>query len=133
LFDTAPRQVCTVRPQRTNSPLHALSLFNDTAFVEASRVWAERLMKQAGITPEERLALAFRMATARQPTEAERDLLLKGFRRVLRQYEADPEAARKLVSVGEFPRDPSLNVAELAAYTGMTGMILNLDEVMTKE
>jgi hypothetical protein len=133
LFDTAPRQVCTVRPQRTNSPLHALSLFNDTAFVEAARVWGERLMKQGGKTPEERLTLAFRMATARQPTTTERDILLKGFTRMLGQYRADPEAARKLVSIGEYPRDQTLDVAELAAYTGVASMILNLDEVMTKE
>jgi hypothetical protein len=131
LFDTAPRQVCIVRPQRT--PLHALSLLNDTAFVEAARVWSGRLMRQGGKTPEERLALAFRMATARTPTRAERDVLREGFRRVLRQYQADPDAARKFVSVGEYPRDSSLDVAELAAYTGMTSLILNLDEVITKE
>jgi hypothetical protein len=133
LFDTAPRQVCTVRSERTNSPLHALSLFNDTAFMEAARVWAERLMKQGGKRPEERLALAFRMATSRQPTTAEREVLLKGFSRLLSQYRADPEAARKLVSVGEFPRDQSLDVAELAANAGVVSLILNLDEVMTKE
>jgi hypothetical protein len=133
LFDTAPRQVCTVRPQRTNSPLHALTLLNDTAFVEAARVWAERLMKQGGKTPEERLALAFRMATARHPSTDESVVLLKGFQRVFKQYWEDPDAARKLVSVGEFPRDQALDVAELAAYTGMASLILNLDEVMTKE
>jgi hypothetical protein len=133
LFDTAPRQVCIVRPQRTNSPLHALSLLNDTAFVEAARVWAERLMKRSGETPEQRLTLAFRMAAARRPTAAERDVLLKGFQRVLRQYQADTEAARKLVSVGEHPRDATLDVAELAAYTSVAGLILNLDEVITKE
>src|SRR5262249_33667846 len=100
LFDTSPRQVCTVRLPRTNTPLHALVLMNDTTYVEAARVWAERLMKQ-GRTPEERLTLAFRMATARAPSAAERAVLLRGFERVLRQYRADPAAALKLVSTGE--------------------------------
>jgi hypothetical protein len=132
LFDTSARQVCSVRPSRTNTPLHALVLLNDVTYVEAARVWAERLMKQ-GKTPEERLALAFRMATARQPSTAELKVLVKGFERVLKQYKEDRPAALKLVSTGEYPRDPKLDVAELAAYTGVASLILNLDEVITKE
>jgi hypothetical protein len=132
LFDTAPRQVCTVRLPRTNTPLHALVTMNDTTYVEAARVWAERLLKQGG-TPEERLALAFRAATGRQPSAAERSILARGYQRVLRQYQGDRDAALKLVSTGEFPRDPSLDVVELAAQTAMANMILNLDEVVSKE
>ncbi len=132
LFDTAPRQVCTVRLPRTNTPLHALVLMNDTTYVEAARVWAERLMKQSG-PPEERLALAFRAATARPPSPAERSILARGYQRVFRQYQEDRDAALKLIGTGESPRDPSLDVVELAAYTAMANMILNLDEVISKE
>src|SRR5439155_23465611 len=104
MFDTPARQICTVRQARTNTPLHALILMNDVTFVEAARVWAERLMKQTG-TPEERLNRAFRMATARPPSEVERRVLVAGFERLRKQYAGDRGAAQKLVSAGEFPRD----------------------------
>ncbi len=132
MFDTPNRQVCTVRQARTNTPLHALILMNDVTFVEAARVWAERLLK-AEKTPGLRLALAFRQATARAPSPTEQKVLLAGYQRVLKQYQADPKAAEKLVSTGEWPRDKTLDVAEHAALAAMANMILNLDEVMTKE
>jgi hypothetical protein len=132
MFDTPSRQVCTVRQARTNTPLHALILMNDVTFVEASRVWAERLMKEEK-SPGPRLAFAWRQATARSPSAAEQKVLLAGYQRVLKQYQADPKAAEKLVSTGESPRDKALDVAEHAALAAMLNMILNLDEVMTKE
>ncbi|HYT88857.1 MAG TPA: hypothetical protein VEL76_09125, partial [Gemmataceae bacterium] len=88
--------------------------------------------KQSG-PPEERLALAFRAATARPPSPAERSILARGYQRVFRQYQEDRDAALKLIGTGESPRDPSLDVVELAAYTAMANMILNLDEVISKE
>jgi hypothetical protein len=132
LFDTSPRQVCTVRLPRTNTPLHALVLMNDTTYVEAARVWAERLLRQPG-TPRERLARAFREATGRHATAAEASILQRGFERVLGQYRADRPAALKLLGTGEYPRDPGLDPVEVAAYTGVLNTILNLDEVITKE
>jgi hypothetical protein len=132
MFDTSSRQVCTVRQARTNTPLHALILMNDVTFVEAARVWAEHLMK-AEKTPESRLTFAFRQATARSPNPTEQKVLLAGYQRVLKQYQADRAAAEKLVGSGEYARDQSLNVAEHAAMTAMVNMILNLDEVVTKE
>jgi hypothetical protein len=131
--DTSPRQVCTVRLPRTNTPLHALVLMNDTTYVEAARVWAERLLRDGGKAPQERLARAFRMATGRPPTPAEASILARSFARVLRQYRADRPAALKLLATGERPRDPALDPAEVAAYTGMLNTILNLDETITKE
>jgi hypothetical protein len=132
LFDTSPRQVCTVRLPRTNTPLHALVLMNDTTYVEAARVWAERLMRQPG-TPQERLVRAFREATGRHPTAAEASILERGLERVRGQYRVDRPAALKLLSTGEHPRDPALDPVEVAAYTGVLNTILNLDEVITKE
>ena len=132
MFDTPNRQVCTIRQARTNTPLHALILFNDVTFVEAARVWAERLMKQEN-SPSSRLALAWRQATSRSPSLAESKILLAGYERVLKQYQADKATAEKLVSNGEYARDKTLDVAEHAALTAMLNMILNLDEVITKE
>jgi hypothetical protein len=132
MFDTPNRQVCTVRQGRTNTPLHALILMNDVTFVEAARVWAERLIKSEK-NPDLRLAFAWRQATARPPSATEQKVLTNGYQRVLKQYQADKAAAEKLVSAGEFARDKSLDVAEHAALTAMLNMLLNLDEVMTKE
>jgi hypothetical protein len=133
MFDTSARQVCTVRQPRTNTPLQSLILLNDVTYVEAARALAERLMTQGGTTPEERITLAFRLAMARPPSDVERRILGQGFQRLLRQYQADRQAALKLISVGEAPRNPKLDVAELAAYTGLASLILNLDEVISKE
>jgi hypothetical protein len=77
--------------------------------------------------------LAWRQATARSPNPPEASVLRAGYGRVLMQYRADPKAAEKLVAMGESPRDKTLDVAEHAALTAMLNMILNLDEVITKE
>lgn len=133
MFDAAGRQVCTVRQARTNTPLHALTLLNDAIFVEAARAFAERIMKEGGKIPEQRLAYAFRLATARWPSAGEEKLLVAGYERSLKQYQGDRAAALKLITTGESKHDARLDVAELAAYTAVTNMILNLDEVITKE
>jgi len=133
MFDTPARQVCTVRQSRTNTPLHALTLMNDTIYVEAARKFGERVMTEGGKTPEQRLAYAFRLATARTPSAAELRVLAAGFERALKQYQGDRATALKLLSVGESKRDERLEVAELAAYTTMANTIMNLDEVVAKE
>jgi hypothetical protein len=132
MFDTPLRQVCVVRQSRTNTPLHALILLNDVTFVEAARAFAQRVMTHAA-TPDDRVVLAFRLATARRPTDAERRVLRAGYERTLANYRSDPSAALKLLGAGETPRDAKLDVAELAAWTGVAGVVLNLDEVVTKE
>ena len=133
MFDTPARQVCTVRQSRTNTPLHALTLLNDTIYVEAARKFAERILKEGGKTPDERMSYAFRAATSRSPSVAERNVLVAGFDRALKQFQGDREAALKLLSVGESKRDETLDVIELAATTAMANTIMNLDEVIAKE
>jgi hypothetical protein len=132
LFDTPARQVCTVRQPRTNTPLQSLILMNDIMYVEAARVLAERVLL-ASRNPEQAVSLMFRLATARLPSGAEWTILHQSWQRLLTQYQTDKEAALRLVSVGERPRDPRLDVVELAACTGMASLILNLDEVISKE
>src|SRR4029078_5124593 len=63
-FDAAGRETCVVRHARTNTPLQALPLMNHVAYVKAARVFAQRLMTEGGATPDERIAYAFRLATA---------------------------------------------------------------------
>jgi hypothetical protein len=131
-FDTPARQVCTVNVPRTNTPLHALTLLNDTTYIEAARVLAQSVMKKA-VTPEARLSLAFRMATGRNAKMPEQKILLSVFQKTLAKFQKDPSEALKLVNVGDLTRDESLNATELAAYTSVMNLILNLDEVLTKE
>ncbi|MCS6851260.1 MAG: DUF1553 domain-containing protein [Gemmataceae bacterium] len=132
-FDAANRETCTVRESRTNTPLQALNLMNDVTFVEAARALAERVMSESGPGPAERLSRAFLRATARVPTEAERRILVEGWRYHRQRYEQDRIAAAQLVGVGDSRPNPQLDVVELAAYTAMTSVILNLDETLTKE
>jgi hypothetical protein len=131
-FDAANRETCVVRETRTNTPLQALNLMNDVTFVEAARVLAERVMLHSA-TPEARLALAWRLAAARSPTPAELKVLHAALQRHHEHYRVHRAAALKLVSTGESPRDQKLDIAEHAAYAAVCNLILNLDEVITKE
>ena len=132
-FDNAARQVCTLKQVRTNTPLHALTTLNDVTFVEAARALAERAIRDGGSTSEGRLALAFRRATCRPPTAAEAAILREAYARQRELMAADPQAAARLLAVGESPRDPAIDPAEHAALTQVCLLILNLDEVLTKE
>jgi hypothetical protein len=130
-FDAPDRETCTVRRSRTNTPLQALVLLNETTFVEASRKLAERMMHE-GKSVDERLVLAFRLATARPPSDKELTILRTMFNRQLEKYRQDEKAALALLAVGESPRDERLPVADLAAYSIVASVILNLDETITK-
>jgi hypothetical protein len=132
-FDAAGRDTCVVRETRTNTPLQALTLLNDETFVEAARVLAQRVLREGGATAEDRITLAFRLATGRRPSPAELKVLVADLAGHMDEYRQDRPAAEKLVSVGEFPRDEKLDVCELAAYTAVASLILNLDETITKE
>ena len=132
-FDSSTRETCIVRTGRTNTPLQALNLMNDVTYVEAARRLAERMMTAGGETPAERVGFAYRLATARRPPAAAEAILVDGFRRHLDRYQADRGAALDLVRQGEAPRDETLDVAELAAYTMVANLILNFDGTITKE
>ncbi|MEZ6062518.1 MAG: DUF1553 domain-containing protein [Planctomycetaceae bacterium] len=131
-FDAPSRETCSVRRSRTNTPLAALALMNDEQFIEASRRLAERIMKEGGTSDEDRAEFAFRLVTSRHPGDAERAVLMKVFAASLARYTADEAAAAELLNVGESPCDTSLNASQLAAWTMVANMLLNLDETITK-
>jgi hypothetical protein len=131
-FDAPDRETCTVRRACTNTPLQALILLNDPTYVESSRKLAERMMKEAGPSNGERIALAFRLATGRRPEALELEVLEATLAGQLAVYRKDREAALKLLAVGESPRDEKLDPGALAAFTVIASMILNLDETLTK-
>jgi len=133
LFDAPDREKCTARRTVTNTPLQALALLNDPTYVEASRALAERTLRSAGKSDRERIDFAFKLATARWPDAQERAVLLKTLREFRSTYRQDRESANKLLSVGETKADSSLPQRELAAWTTLASMILNLDETMTKQ
>ena len=132
-FDAPDREKCTVRRPRTNTPLQALILMNDPTYVEAARVLAERVLTEAGSNDSERLAFAYRRATAREPSPKEKDVLLTLLRQLAEDYRRQPDAARTLLAVGDSPHNPNLDEQELASWTMVTSTILNLDETITKE
>jgi hypothetical protein len=132
-FDAAGRETCVVRETRTNTPLQALDLMNDVTYLEAARKLAERVMKERRTGAKERIVLAFRLVTGRRPTEREIAVLQGALSSYLDDYRRDPEAARTYLSLGESPRDEELDVSELAAYSTLAGLMLNLDETITKE
>lgn len=131
-FDAPDRETCTVRRARTNTPLQALVLMNDPTYVEAARKFAERILLEGGSTPDERITFALRLATARPPTLRERNVLRRVLDQQLARFNADPAAATKLLAVGESARNEQLPIAELAAWSSVANVILNLDETVTK-
>jgi hypothetical protein len=131
-FDVSARQVCTVKTIRTNTPLHALTTLNDVTYVEAARAFAERMLKQTE-DRDGQIGWAFERATARRPSEAEARTLAATWAKLRTQYADDPAAAAALLKVGESKRDESLDSADHAAATALCLMILNLDEVLTKQ
>jgi hypothetical protein len=105
---------------------------NDVQFVEAARKLAERTMREGGATPAERAKFAFRVTTARAPTDRELTMLTELFAKAQTRYAPQPEEATKLLATGEAPRDEKLAPAELAAWTIVASTILNLDETVTR-
>jgi len=133
IFDAPTRESCVVRRQMSSTPLQALALLNDEMYIEAARKFAERIMKEGGTSAAQRLAWALRAATSRPATPAEVRVLEEGLNRRLVQYRTDTASAEKLLAAGESPRDRSIDAAELAAYTTAASVILNLDEVITRQ
>jgi mono/diheme cytochrome c family protein len=130
-FDAPGREVCVVRRQTTSTPMQPLILLNDPQFVEAARALGERLLREGGATPEERLSYAFRRAATRKPTERELRLLAELYQGQLKLFRADPVGTQKFLKTGERPPAAGLDPAELAAASATTSAILNLDASVT--
>ncbi len=133
LFDAPAREVCTVKRSRTNTPLQALALLNEITFVEAARKLGERMLTEGGSTVEERLTYGFRLATARKPTTDEMNVLAAGLKEDLARFQSNSEAAKQYLSVGASQKTDKVDQSELAAYSLTANVLLNLDEVVTRE
>jgi hypothetical protein len=132
-FDSPNREVCTVYENRTNTPLQALDLMNDIAFLEASRNLAERMLVKGGLTAEQRIDYGYRLLLARPAKPEEQKILQQTLAGFESNFRLNPRAAEEYLSYGESLRTPNLDPIELAAYTGVASLLLNLDEAITKE
>lgn len=131
-FDAPSRETCTVRRERTNTPLGALVLMNDIQFVEAARHMAERVIREGGDTVESRVRFGFLLATAREPDAHEIDVIAGFYAEQHSTFAANIDAGTQLLSTGDSGRDESLDVPEHAAWTMVCNLLLNLDEAITK-
>jgi hypothetical protein len=133
ILDAPSREECNMHRARTNTPLQALVTLNDPSFVEAARVFAQKLLLDGPKDHDARLAFVFRSATGRTPSDLEMQVLRRRFEQQQARYSADHEAATKLVNAGQYPREAQLDVAEHAAWTALCNLVLNLDEVLTRD
>jgi hypothetical protein len=131
-FDAPTREECTVDRPRSNVPQQALALLNDPTYVEAARVFAERIIREGGSAPDARLAWAFRRALSRAPTAEEAKLLSALLDKHAKKYGSDADAAKRLIGAGARAVPTDLNASELAAWTSVARVILNLHETITR-
>ncbi len=131
-LDAPSREACTVRRERTNTPLQALLVMNEPQFIESARALAEQTLKEAGPSPDTRLRYLFKRAIGRTPDDREVQELLSAHKDFLAGYTKDLAAAQKLINVGESKPDGKLNPSELAALTMIANLVFNLDEMLNK-
>ena len=132
VFDAPNRETCTVKRGISNTPLQALTLLNDPQYVEASRALAERILKEGPADESERMARAFQLVLSRAPTEAEMEALQELARAQLDHFRSSPEAAGLLIESGDSEFDATIDPVELAAWTLVSSVVLNMDETLNR-
>ena len=132
ILNAPNRETCTVRRERTSTPIQALVTLNDPQFVEAARNLAERTLKQGGDKDAARIDFMAERLIARPLNAAEKRIVTGGLKDLLAHYKSSPKDAEALVAVGESKADATLDKPTLAAYTMVANQLLNLDEVLNK-
>lgn len=131
-FDAPTREECAADRPRSNIPQQALVLLNDPSYVEAARAFALQIVQAGGTDSATRLKFAFRRALARDPRPQEAEQLTKLVEKLAAQYAADPKAAQTVLKVGLVPMPNGTNVSELATWTNIARVILNLHETVVR-
>ncbi len=131
-FDAPTREGCVAERTRSNTPQQALVLLNDPTYVEASRVFAERILQHGGDTDGERLAWAFERALSREPSADERDILLRLASERAGHFAANAAAAKSAATAGEWPAGTALKPERVAAWAAVSRAILNLYETTSR-
>ena len=132
MFDSSSRQICTVRPSQTSTPLHALTMLNAVTWVEAARMLAQNVMASTS-SSDARLTEAFRRVCARRPLQFELDVLRRSLARATASFAKEPKQATDFLSQGDSVRDMKLDPVQHAAFASVCLAILNLDEALTRE
>ena len=132
-FDAPDRALCTEQRSMTCTPLQAFVTLNDKIFVEAARVFAQRVLREGGSSLDEQMNFACRTVLARPPTAQEQKVLRGIYDDMNAHYQTDLKAAVDLLSAGETKRPENLNELQLVAWTTVANVLLNLDETVTKE
>ena len=131
VFDASNRDQCEVKRLRTNTPLQALMLLNDPVILEASRVFAERLMNEQS-TPEEKIKKAFRSIICREANDEELKILVAYFEDEMRKFNVSKEKAQQLINAGEYPHSEINDIVSLASLMQVIHTIYNMEEAITK-
>ena len=132
IFDAPNRETCSVRRARTNTPLQALVLMNDVQFFEAARKFAEKVIREGGKELNDKLNYAFRSTLSRKPTTTETDSILNLYKEHLEEFSKNQDTVKDLLGTGESTVDSKLDQSQLASWTMITHLILNLSETVTK-
>ncbi|MGA2063967.1 MAG: PSD1 and planctomycete cytochrome C domain-containing protein [Thermoguttaceae bacterium] len=132
ILNAPSRETCTVRRERTDTPLQALVTLNDPQFVEAARRLAQTALKDGGPAGESRLDFVVRRLLLRPFRPEESQSAAATLDKLLGFYRAHPQEAKALLAVGESKADPALDAATLAAWTMLANQLMNLDEVLNK-
>ncbi|MFM7517517.1 MAG: DUF1553 domain-containing protein, partial [Pirellula sp.] len=132
IFDAPNREICVVKRSRTNTPLQALSLLNEVTYVESARKLGERMMHSPSESVRDKLQFGFRLVAGRKPTEKELAVLESSWHEDHKYYCENVQQAQQLIAIGE-SKSQVTDPAELAAFTLAGNVLLNLDEVITRE
>ncbi len=131
-FDAPDRTYCTVRRMRTNTPLQALVTLNDPCFVEAAQALARRVAHEGGESAESRATFAFRACLTRPPAPLEVSRLTQLFNDTRAQFDAAPTEAQAMATKPLGPAPKDADIRDLAAWTVVSNVLLNLDEALAK-
>ena len=131
-FDAPSRQECTAERSTSNTPMQALTLLNDPTYVEAARVFAARIVREGGGTPIEKINWAYRLALSRLPQTKELEIMSQLYEKHKSEYTENPDVANTLAAIGEAPATQGIEPIELASWTSVARVILNLHETITR-
>jgi hypothetical protein len=131
-FDAPSRETCSVRRIRTNTPLQAFVTLNDPVYVEAAQALARRIVREGGTTAEERAGFGLRLCLCRPPQPEQVKQLVALFESEREHYRRDGKAATAMATEPLGPLPAGMDAGELAAWTVVANVLLNLDGVLTK-
>jgi hypothetical protein len=133
IFNAPGREQCSMRQEATNTPMQALLTLNDPTFIEASRHLAQRMIREGGTRAADRIRFGYKLALAHEPDAERQQILLGGLSDYQSHFISRREDAQALIAVGDSEPDATVADSELAAYTVLASVMLNLDEIITRE